>query len=124
MNIKYAVYIFCLTFIYPTLGFSMERITCSFRDSQNILREFVLKRNGENNEMFMESDKTGGPYWKIMSDDKSKLILFKETQRPTTTKEASVYTVFFIDKQSGSFRFRNYVQTEYINTIIGKCQFK
>ena len=32
--------------------------------------------------------------------------------------------VFFIDKESGDFRFRNYLHAEYVNTIRGNCRLK
>ena len=59
-----------------------------------------------------------------MSDDKNKLILFKEIKSFDNPKVSSVYTIFFIDKKSGECRFRNYVDTEYINTVRGECRFK
>jgi hypothetical protein len=124
MNIKHILFFLGCFLIYPVLGFSMATVTCSFRDSQNVYREFMLERTGINSGMFMDAEKAEGPFWKIMSDDKNKLILFKEIEESSTPKDASVYTIFFIDKKSGGFRVRNYIHTEYMNTVRGKCRFK
>ena len=123
MNIKNLFYLFiCFTF-YPAWGIS-NNVSCSFRDSQNVFREFALKRIGKNDEIFMDAKRADGPYWKIMSEDNDKLILFKESTTTVSIELSSVYTIFFIDKNSGNFRLRNYVQTEYINTVRGECRFK
>ena len=83
-----------------------------------------MQRAGAKDEIFIDAEKHEGPYWKIMSDDKEKLILFKELDTLNTPKPASVHSIFFIDKKSGDFRYRNYVHTEYINTVRGECLFK
>ena len=123
MKIKNLLYFFiCVTF-YSAWGTS-KNVSCSFRDSQNVYREFMLKRIGNNEEFFMDAERADGPYWKIMSEDNKKLILFKESTRAGSIEVSSVYTIFFIDKNSGDFRLRNYVHTEYINTVRGGCRFK
>ena len=104
-------------------GYSKNIVNCSFLDSQSVAREFRLKRSIGKNDTYTELDRRISPLWKVMSDDKNKLILFKETVGNGRLKEAAVHTLFFIDKRSGDFRFRNYMNTEYINTIRGKCSF-
>ena len=63
MKIKYFLYFISWFLIYPTFAFSKEIVTCSFRDSQNVYREFMLKRTGLNNGTFMDAEKVQGPYW-------------------------------------------------------------
>lgn len=124
MNSKCLLYFVCFALAYSVPGVSEEMVTCSFRDSKNVYRQFLLKKSDTNDEQFFDAQKVLGPYWKVMSNDEDKLILFKEVDRPRTGNDASVYTIFFIDKKSGDFRFRNYINTEYINTVRGECQFK
>lgn len=110
--------------MYPSIGFSTKTVTCSFRDSQNVYREFGLRRTGADDNTFMDIEKKDAPGWSVMSDDDIKLILFREMKKTINKKERSVYSIFFIDKKSGDFRFRNYIHTEYINTIRGDCRVK
>ena len=124
MNRKYFVYYLGLLFLYPSLGFSTKTVSCSFRDSQNVYREFMLRRSGGDENTFMDSKKKDVPAWNVMSDDDGKLILFREMEKTINKKDRSVYSIFFIDKKSGDFRFRNYIHTEYINTIRGDCRIK
>ena len=114
----------CHLLLYPLVGYSTERLTCSFRDSQNTYREFMLKRTGHKDPTFKDANIVDGPLWKIMSEDDSKFILFREMLKPIEKERKSVYTLFFIDKKSGEFRFRNYLHTEYVNTIRGNCRLK
>ena len=124
MNHKCFMYCLGLLVIYPSIGFSAKTVSCSFRDSQNVDREFVLRRSGGDDNTFMDSKKKDTPVWNVMSDDDSKLILFREMEKTINKKDRSVYSIFFIDKKSGDFRFRNYIHTEYINTIRGDCRLK
>ena len=124
MNRKYFVYYLGFLIFYPTLGFSTKTVSCSFRDSQNVYREFMLRRSGGDENTFMDSKKKDVPAWNVMSDDDGKLILFREMEKTINKKDRAVYSIFFIDKKSGDFRFRNYIDTEYINTIRGDCRIK
>ena len=124
MNRKYLVYYLGLLILYPSLGFSTKTVSCSFLDSQNVYREFMLRRSGGDDSTFMDSKKKDAPAWNVMSDDDGKLILFREMEKTINKKDRSVYSIFFIDKKSGDFRFRNYIHTEYINTIRGDCRIK
>ena len=72
----------------------------------------------------MDSKKKDAPAWAIMSDDDRKLIVFREMEKTINKKDRAVYSIFFIDKKSGDSRFRNYFDTEYINTIRGDCRIK
>ena len=112
---------FCWIFLLSNHGFSKESVTCSFRDSQNTYREFMVKADGD---QYVDADKVNGPFWKVMSDDNNKLILFKEIRNTGVPTGKSVHTVFYIDRESGDFRYRNYIETEYINTVRGECRFK
>ena len=114
----------CHLLLYPLVGYSTEMLTCSFRDSQNTYREFMLKRTGDNDPTFEDANIGDGPIWKVMSEDDSKFILFREMLKPIEKERKSVYTLFFIDKKSGDFRFRNYLHAEYVNTIRGNCRLK
>ena len=114
----------CQFLLYPFVGHSTEMVTCSFRDSQNTYREFMLKRTGHKDPTFKDANIVDGPLWKIMSEDDSKFILFREMLKPIEKERKSVYTLFFIDKKSGDFRFRNYLHAEYVNTIRGNCRLK
>ena len=124
MNRACSLYFFGLLVLYPSIGFSAKTVSCSFRDSQNVYREFVLRRSGGDENSFMDIKKKDAPAWAIMSDDDRKLILFREIEKTINKKDRSVYSIFFIDKKSGDFRFRNYIHTEYINTIRGDCRIK
>ena len=84
----------------------------------------MLKRIGDKDPKFMDANAVDGPLWKVMSEDGSKFILFREMPKPTKKGTKSVYTLFFIDKKSGDFRFRNYLHAEYMNTIRGNCRLK
>ena len=84
----------------------------------------MLKRIGDKDPTFMDANVVDGPLWKVMSEDGSKFILFREMLKPTEKETKSVYTLFFIDKKSGDFRFRNYLHAEYVNTIRGNCRLK
>ena len=84
----------------------------------------MLKRVGDKDSKFMDANAVDGPLWKVMSEDGSKFILFREMLKPTEKETKSVYTLFFIDKKSGDFRFRNYLHAEYVNTIRGNCRLK
>ena len=95
MKNKYTTFFLGCILIYPTIGFSTKTVTCVFRDSQNVYREFKLKRTGENGKTFMEAEKKNSPFWKVMSDDKNKLILFREMLRPSNIKQGSVHSIFF-----------------------------
>ena len=110
--------------LIPVFGFSAEIVTCSFRDSQNVYREFMLKRNDRIDGTFMDADKNSSPLWKVLSDDINKIVLFREIQKSDSRDKKSVYTLFFIDKESGNFRYRNYIHSEYINTVRGDCRLK
>ena len=110
--------------LYPLAGYATELLTCSFRDSQNVYREFMLKRTADKYPTFKDTNALDGPLWKVMSEDDSKFILFREMLRPIEKERKSVYTLFFIDKKSGAFRFRNYLHAEYVNTIRGNCRLK
>ena len=114
----------CHLLLYPLVGYSSEMLTCSFRDSQNVYREFMLKRTGDKDKTFKDANFVDGPLWKVMSEDDSKYILFREMLKPIEKEKKSVYTLFFIDKESGDFRFRNYLHAEYVNTIRGSCRLK
>ena len=114
----------CHLLLYPLMGYSSEMLTCSFRDSQNVYREFMLKRTGDKDKTFKDANFVDGPLWKVMSEDDSKYILFREMLKPIEKERKSVYTLFFIDKKSGDFRFRNYLHAEYVNTIRGSCRLK
>ena len=114
----------CHLLLYPLVGYSSEMLTCSFRDSQNVYREFMLKRTGDKDKTFKDANFVDGPLWKVMSEDDSKFILFREMLKPIEKERKSVYTLFFIDKKSGDFRFRNYLHAEYVNTIRGNCRLK
>ena len=114
----------CHHLLYPLVGYSSEMLTCSFRDSQNVYREFMLKRTGDKDKTFKDASFVDGPLWKVMSEDDRKFILFREMLKPIGKERKSVYTLFFIDKKSGDFRFRNYVHAEYVNTIRGNCRLK
>ena len=114
----------CHLLLYSLVGYSTERLTCSFRDSQNTYREFMLKRTADKNPTFKDANVVDGPLWKVMSEDDSKFILFREMLKPIEKERKSVYTLFFIDKKSGDFRFRNYLHAEYVNTIRGSCRLK
>ena len=124
MNFNSFVYFLGLLIIYPSIGFSTKTVSCSFRDSQNVYREFTLRRSGGDDSTFMDSKKKDAPSWDVVSDDNSKLILFREMEKTIDKKERSAHSIFFIDKKSGDFRFRNYIHTEYINTIRGDCRVK
>ena len=112
----------CHCLLYPLVGYSTEMLTCSFRDSQNVYREFMLQRTTDKEPTFKDANIADGPLWKVMSEDDSKFILFREMLKPIEKERKSVYTLFFIDKKSGDFRFRNYVHAEYVNTIRGNCR--
>ena len=114
----------CHFLLYPLKGYSTEMLTCSFRDSQNSYREFMLTRTGDKDPTFKNANIVDGPLWKVMSEDDSKFILFREMLKPIEKEKKSVYTLFFIDKKSGDFRFRNYLHAEYVNTIRGNCRLK
>ena len=114
----------CHLLLYPIVGYSTEMLTCSFRDSQNAYREFMLKRTGDEDKTFKDVNFVDGPLWKVMSEDDNKYILFREMLEPIEKERKSVYTLFFIDKKSGDFRFRNYLHAEYVNTIRGSCRLK
>ncbi len=104
----------CHLLLYPLAGYTTEILTCSFRDSQNVYREFMLKRTADKNPTFKDTNVVDGPLWKVMSEDDSKFILFREMLKPMEKERKSVYTLFFIDKESGDFRFRNYLHAEYV----------
>ncbi len=123
MNFKSILYLLPFILLYPSLGFTKEIVVCSFRDQQNVYREFMLNKTETDIELFFNAEKVEGQQWNIMGDDKNKLILFKETERSNSGQVVSAYTVFFIDKKSGNFTFRNYMQTEYVNTVRGDCRF-
>jgi len=84
----------------------------------------MLKRPADKDRTFKDANVVDGPLWKVMSEDDSKFILFREMSRPIEKERKSVYTLFFIDKKSGDFRFRNYLHAEYVNTIRGNCRLK
>ena len=84
----------------------------------------MLKRTADKNPTFKDVNFVDGPLWKVMSEDDSKFILFREMLKPMEKERKSVYTLFFIDKESGDFRFRNYLHAEYVNTIRGTCRLK
>ena len=84
----------------------------------------MLTRTGDKDPTFMDTNVVDGPLWKVMSEDGSKFILFREMLKPTEKETKSVYTLFFIDKESGDFRFRNYLHAEYVNTIRGNCRLR
>ena len=84
----------------------------------------MLKRTADKNPTFKDANVVDGPLWKVMSEDDSKFILFREMLKPMEKERKSVYTLFFIDKESGDFRFRNYLHAEYVNTIRGNCRLK
>ena len=69
MNRKYFVYYLGLLILYPSLGFSTKTVSCSFLDSQNVYREFMLRRSGGDDSTFMDSKKKDAPAWNVMSDD-------------------------------------------------------
>ncbi len=114
----------CHLSFYPLLGYATEILTCSFRDSQNVYREFMLRRTADKSQTFKDANIVDGPLWKVMSEDDSKFVLFREMLKPLEKERKSVYTLFFIDKKSGDFRFRNYLHAEYVNTIRGNCRLK
>ena len=124
MKNKLLIVYLCHLLLYPLTGYAAEALTCSFRDSQNTYREFMLKRTADKEPTFKDASITDGPLWKVMSEDDSKFILFREMLKPMERERKSVYTLFFIDKESGDFRFRNYLHAEYVNTIRGTCRFK
>ncbi len=124
MNKKFLNVLFFHISLSPLVGYSTETLTCSFRDSKNVYREFMLTRTGDKDPTFMDANVVDGPLWKVMSEDGSKFILFREMLKPTEKETKSVYTLFFIDKESGDFRFRNYLHAEYVNTIRGNCRLK
>ena len=124
MNKIYLIVSFYHLLLYPLVGYSTEKLTCSFRDSQDIYREFILERTADKEPTFKDANVVEGPLWKIMSEDDSKFILFREMLKPIEKARKSVYTLFFIDKKSGDFRFRNYLHAEYVNTIRGICRLK
>ena len=124
MKQKLWIVLFCHLSLFPLAGYATELLTCSFRDSQNVYREFMLKRTADKNPTFKDANVVDGPLWKVMSEDDSKFILFREMLKPMEKERKSVYTLFFIDKESGDFRFRNYLHAEYVNTIRGTCRFK
>ncbi|MAU42471.1 MAG: hypothetical protein CMK57_01370 [Proteobacteria bacterium] len=126
VTMKKKLLIVCLSHLlfYPLAGYATEILTCSFRDSQNVYREFMLKRTADKNPTFKGGNVVDGPLWKVMSEDDSKFILFREMLKPMEKEGKSVYTLFFIDKESGEFRFRNYLHAEYVNTIRGSCRLK
>jgi len=84
----------------------------------------MLKRTGDKDKTFKDASFVDGPLWKVMSEDDRKFILFREMLKPIEKERKSVYTLFFIDKESGEFRFRNYLHAEYVNTIRGNCRLK
>ena len=84
----------------------------------------MLKRTADKSPTFKDANVVDGPLWKVMSEDDSKFILFREMLKPMEKERKSVYTLFFIDKESGDFRFRNYLHSEYVNTIIGNCRLR
>ena len=84
----------------------------------------MLKRTADKNSTFEDTNVVRGPLWKVMSEDDSKFILFREMRKPMKKDGKSIYTLFFIDKKSGDFRFRNYLHAEYVNTIRGNCRLK
>ena len=84
----------------------------------------MLKRTGDKEPTFEDANIGAGSLWKVMSEDDSKFILFREMLKPIEKERKSVYTLFFIDKKSGDFRFRNYLHAEYVNTIRGNCRLK
>ena len=124
MNKNLLIITLCHLLLYPLVGYTTEILTCSFRDSQNAYREFMLKRSADKDRTFKDANVVDGPLWKVMSEDDSKFILFREMSRPIEKERKSVYTLFFIDKKSGDFRFRNYLHAEYVNTIRGNCRLK
>ncbi len=124
MKKKVLIVSLCHILLHPLVGYSSEMLTCSFRDSQNVYREFMLKRTGAKDKTFKDANFVDGPLWKVMSEDDSKFILFREMLKPIEKERKSVYTLFFIDKKSGEFRFRNYLHAEYVNTIRGSCRLK
>ena len=124
MKNKLLIVFLCHLLLYPLAGYTTEILTCSFRDSQNAYREFMLKRNADKNSTFKDANIADGPLWQVMSEDDSKFILFREMLKPMEKEGKSVYTLFFIDKESGDFRFRNYLHAEYVNTISGNCRLK
>ena len=65
----------------------------------------MLKRTGDKDKTFKDVNFVDGPLWKVMSEDDSKFILFREILKPMEKERKSVYTLFFIDKESGDFRF-------------------
>ena len=124
MKKKLLIVCFCHLLLHPLVGYTTEILTCSFRDSQNVYREFMLKRTADKSPTFKDANVVDGPLWKVMSEDDSKFILFREMLKPMEKERKSVYTLFFIDKESGDFRFRNYLHAEYVNTIRGICRLK
>ena len=124
MKKKSLIICLCHLLLFPLAGYTTEILTCSFRDSQNVYREFMLKRTSDKNPTFKDANIVDGPLWKVMSEDNSKFILFREMLKPMEKEGKSVYTLFFIDKESGDFRFRNYLHAEYVNTIRGSCRLK
>ena len=122
MNNNLLTICLCYLLLYPLLGYSKDNLTCSFRDSQNVYREFTLKRTADKDPTFKDTIVVDGPLWKVMSEDDRKFILFREMLKPIEKENKSVYTLFFIDKKSGDFRFRNYLHAEYVNTIRGNCR--
>ena len=124
MNKNLLIITLCHLLLHPLVGYTTEILTCSFRDSQNAYREFMLKRSADKDRTFKDANVVDGPLWKVMSEDDSKFILFREMSRPIEKERKSVYTLFFIDKKSGDFRFRNYLHAEYVNTIRGNCRLK
>ena len=124
MKKKLLIVFFGHLLLYPLAGYATEIITCSFRDSQSAYREFMLQRTTDKDPTFKDANNADGPLWKVMSEDDSKFILFREMLKPIEKESKSVYTLFFIDKKSGDFRFRNYLHAEYVNTIRGNCRLK
>ena len=84
----------------------------------------MLKRTADIDPTFKDANVVDGPLWQVMSEDDSKYILFREMLKPTEKERKSIYTLFFIDKKSGDFRFRNYLHAEYVNTIRGNCRLR
>ena len=59
----------------------------------------MLKRTGDKDPTFENANIVDGPIWKVMSEDDSKFILFREILKPMEKEKKSVYTLLFIDKK-------------------------
>lgn len=109
--------------IFCTSVFSANLLSCSFSDSKNNSRNFKLTRFENDNNKFKDLDGKKGPSWSVVSEDDKRLILFKELNTNLTSDSKFVNIIFFIDKVTGNFRFRNYLHLEYVNTVRGSCEF-